>query len=150
MISGAASLTPMMRSPPSSIRLAMPESRRSSPPRKKRTTRGISRSDLPVEADLRKRRPQQRADEQHVAALLGAGEAEEAAGLPDGDPVMRIALDDLGIGPAPDAEHDRPPAAPRDRFGDGAGKAATAADDRDRLADGGCAGSLRARRRSVP
>ena len=56
---------------------------------------------------------------------------EEAPRLSDRDPVMRVALDHLGIGPAPDGEHHRPAASPCHGFGDRAGKAAAAADDRD-------------------
>ena len=55
---------------------------------------------LPVEADLRQRRPQHRADEQRLAAALGAGEDARNAPPARRNPMMGIALDHLGIGPA--------------------------------------------------
>jgi hypothetical protein len=57
---------------------------------------------------------------------------------PIGDPVMRIAFDHRGVGPALEAEHHRTPAAARHGVGDRAGKAAAAADDRKRIARALC------------
>ena len=57
------------------------------------------------------------------------GKTKNPAQLSDRDPVMCVALDDFGIGPAPERQHHRTPTAARHRFGDGTGKAATAADD---------------------
>src|SRR5208282_824276 len=91
---------------------------------------------LPIEANLRERRAEQRADEQRLTAMLGIGKTEKSAQLSDCDPVMGILLDDLRVGPAFNREHHWPPAAARDGIGDRAGKAAAAADDRKWLATG--------------
>ena len=40
------------------------------------------------------------------AAIFRARKAEKVPGLPDRNPVMRIACDERGIGPAFNAEHD--------------------------------------------
>ena len=47
---------------------------------------------------------------------------------------MVVALDHLGVGPTPDGKHHRPSASPGHGVGDRAGKAAAAADDRQRFA----------------
>src|SRR6202042_3447509 len=84
---------------------------------------------LPIEPQLRNRWPQKRADKEHFAAILRAGEPEKSPGLADGYPMMRIALDHSGIRPALDAEHHRSAAAPRHGVGDGYRKTAATADD---------------------
>ena len=54
---------------------------------------------LPVEPHLLERRPQQRADEQHLLAVLRPSQAKKPPELSDGNPMVGIALDDLGVGP---------------------------------------------------
>ena len=122
----------MMRTPSSSNKLASA--------RKEPVVAAAKKSDdsrhqpdrQPVQADLRERRPQHRADEQRLAAVFGPGETEETSSLPYRDPMVRVALDYLGIGPATHRKHHRPAAAPYNCLGDRTRKAAAAANDRYR------------------
>ena len=58
----------------------------------------------PVEAELMDGGPHDRADEDHVAAALLARGAHDVTHLTDAHPVMRVALDRLGIGEADAAQ----------------------------------------------
>jgi hypothetical protein len=82
----------------------------------------------PIEEEISDRRPQQRADEQNIVALLGSREAAKPTQLSERNPVMRVSLDHLGIRPTLDRKHDGPAAAPRDSVGNRTGKASSAAD----------------------